>query len=108
VLVGILCSSPAVVWRMLCGALTIAFGFAYIVLSFARRGTHPRPLMGASSSDDSAAPAAASPPPPPKDNLFVRGPDAPQAYPQAAPPPPSSRRNNFNPFLNVGPPEPER
>jgi hypothetical protein len=60
VLVGILASSPAVAWRLVPGALTIALGFAYLLLSVVKSATHPRPLFSAGTGSAAGDAAAAA------------------------------------------------
>ena len=117
VLIGILVSSPTVVWRLIPAGITVALGFAYILFSVFQRSMHPRPLLAAGTGEaagaggsggatGAAAGAAAGAAPGAaaagrssggQDSLFVRAPDAP-------PPAPAPKRSH-NPFLN--PPGPE-
>ena len=50
ILMGILVSSPVVVWRLVPAALTVIVGFLYLVLSAFQRSVHPRPLLCAGLS----------------------------------------------------------
>lgn len=95
VLMGVLVSSPAVTWRLVCAAITIGIGFAYILISIVKRNTHPRPLLTMGSEESSGGSGGA---------LAVRSPSGPPlpeiAHPVGAPVTPSQSQN---PFLNPPP-----
>jgi hypothetical protein len=113
VLLGILVSSPTVVWRLVCGGLTVAVGFAYILFSACQRSIHPRPLLssgteegivtsiapptaGAGAGPAGGSGSAAAP------RLDVRPTFAASASQEASEeaPPVASPKRSSNPFLN--------
>jgi len=114
ILMGILVSSPTVIWRVVPAGFTVFIGFCYLLLSVFQRQMHPRPLLSAGTEDEAAAAAAATAAAAARAPaaaaaggsgaapaaLFVRAAEAHEGAGAAQPAP----KRSHNPFLN--PPEP--
>jgi hypothetical protein len=103
VLLGAVTFTSAIPWRAACSFATIAFGFAWCLVSFFMRDEVPRSLLGCGqAAPPPALTSAAAPPPPP-----AAGAGAPaQGAAEGGSPPaaasaftPGASSKPFNPFL---------
>jgi hypothetical protein len=103
VLLGAVTFTSTVPWRAACSFATIAFGFAWCLVSFFMRDEMPRSLLGCGqAAPPPALTSAAAPPPPPAAGAGAGAPA--QGAAEGGSPPagaftPGASSKPFNPFL---------